>query len=183
MDRDVEEASQGLVSSYHPGEPWPWLCSPCLASGCARFTALDMAWSMPGVGKPVTFPQLWDHQTRLSSGTWSRLGPGENAVSQRTAPGGDTLHQEVPMVEGSASQAVGSRGDCAVRAGCCQQHMGFAGPPACPPCTPQVCRAGGARLCIGTHGPAEGRGFSVRVGYSPEAVRDLNSVAAEALGL
>lgn len=36
MDRSVEEASQGLVSRCHPGEPWPWLCSPCLASGCAR---------------------------------------------------------------------------------------------------------------------------------------------------
>lgn len=36
MDRSVEEASQGLVSRCHPGEPWPWLCSPCLSSSCAR---------------------------------------------------------------------------------------------------------------------------------------------------
>lgn len=97
MDRDVEEASQGLVSSYHPGEPWPWLCSPCLASGCARFTALDMAWSMPGVGKPVAFPQLWEPSNQAflwdleQAWPWRKRSVTENC-SRRRHPSPGSSH-------------------------------------------------------------------------------------------
>lgn len=113
MDRSVEEATQGLVSRYHPGEPRPWLCSPCLASSCARCTALSTARSTPGLWAARGFP--------------SALGPSHQAFLRDLEKAGP----------------------------CAQAYTAL---------------------------PRDVR-FPSRVGRSPGAVRDLNSVAAEALGL
>lgn len=122
------------------------VCSPCLASSCTRCAAQTTAGSMPGLWESCGFPSalgpsqqafLWDLQQAWPWGTCRVPG----SCSTRRNPS-----QEVPMAEGSAPPAVGSRGECVMHTGCCQQHTGFAGPLACPPCSLQVCWAGGAHL-------------------------------------
>lgn len=68
MDRSTEEASQGLVSRYHPGQPWPWLSALCLASGCASHMPVSMACSPPGFQEACGFPSALG-PSRCSPGT------------------------------------------------------------------------------------------------------------------
>lgn len=105
IDRSVEEANQGLVSRYHPGEPRPWPCSPCLGSSCTRCTALNRARSTPRLWEACGFPSalgpshqalLWDlehawpwgkHSVTGNCSTRRNASPGSSHGGRQCFPG------------------------------------------------------------------------------------------------
>lgn len=105
VHRNVEEAKQGLVSRYHPGEPRPWPCSSCLASSCTRCTALNRAWSTPRLWEDCGLPSalgsshqafLWDLEHAWPWGKRSVTGncstrrnpsPGSSRGGRQCFPG------------------------------------------------------------------------------------------------
>ena len=108
MDRSMEEASQGLVSRYHPGEPWPWLFPPCSASSCASHVPASMARSPPGFREARGFPSAlgpskqtfpWDLK---QAQPWGKCSFAGNCSTRRRNPSPGNSHQERQR----ASQAV-----------------------------------------------------------------------------